>query len=154
MTHMSLQTQIKDGIKQAMLAKDPVRTGVLRGLSAGFTNELVAKGRKPQDELSDEEVLAVIKRQVKQRKDSIEQFEKGGRPDLAETEKAELAILETFLPKQMDEEEIIKIAEAKKAEMHITDKSKAGILVGAVVKATNGQADGARVKEIVDRLLT
>src|SRR4051812_32822269 len=104
---MSLHIQIKEGIKQSMLAKDTVRTGVLRGLVAGFTNELVAKGRKPQEELNDDEVLTVIKRQVKQRKDSIEQFEKGGRQDLVDTEKAELTILETFLPQQMSEDEII-----------------------------------------------
>jgi uncharacterized protein YqeY len=149
---MSLHIQIKEGIKQSMLAKNAVRTGVLRGLLAGFTNELVAKGRKPQEELNDDEVLAVIKRQVKQRKDSIEQFEKGGRQDLVDTEKAELTILETFLPQQMSEEEIIKIAEAKKMEMHITDKAKAGILVGAVMKATGGQADGGVVKRVVDKL--
>jgi uncharacterized protein YqeY len=149
---MSLHAHIKDGIKHSMLAKDPVRTGVLRGLVAGFVNELVAKGRKPQEELADDEVLAVIKRQVKQRKDSIEQFEKGGRPDLAESEKAELSILETFLPQQMSESDIRKIVEKKKAEMHITDKAKAGILVGAVIKETKGQADGGVIKKIVDSL--
>jgi uncharacterized protein YqeY len=151
---MSLQTNIRAGIKESMLNKDQVRTGVLRGLVAGFTNELVAKGRKPQEELTDEEAMAVIKRQVKQRKDSIEQFEKGGRADLADSEKAELAILETFLPASLSKDEIRKVAEAKKAEMNVTDKSKAGILVGAVMKALKGQADGADVKEVVDSLFS
>jgi uncharacterized protein YqeY len=68
---MSLQTDIKDEIKKAMLAKDAVRLGVMRGLSSAFTNELVAKSRTPQDSLTDEEALAVIKRAVKQRKDSF-----------------------------------------------------------------------------------
>jgi uncharacterized protein YqeY len=149
---MSLHLNIRAGIKESMLNKDQVRTGVLRGLVAGFTNELVAKGRKPQEELTDDEAMAVIKRQVKQRKDSIEQFEKGGRADLADTEKAELAILETFLPAAISKDEIKKVAEAKKAEMNVTDKSKAGILVGAVMKALKGQADGADVKEVVDSL--
>ncbi len=108
---MSLQTTIKDGIKQAMLARDPVKTNVLRGMVAAFTNELVAKGRKPQEELADEDCIAVIKRFVKQRKDSIEQFEKGNRADLADAEKAELAILQTFLPASMPKEEIKKVAE-------------------------------------------
>ena len=85
----------------AMKARDVVRTNVLRGLMASFTNEAVAKKRKPDEELSDEEVLVVIGRAVKQRKDSIEQFEKGGRADLAGVEKSELAILETYLPTQM-----------------------------------------------------
>ncbi|MBX4197704.1 GatB/YqeY domain-containing protein [Candidatus Parcubacteria bacterium] len=149
---MSLHLDIKEGIKKAMLAKDTVRTGVLRGLSAAFTNELVAKGKKPQEELPDEDAMTVIKRQVKQRKDSIEQFEKGGRKDLADTEKAELAILETFLPAAMSKDAIRKVAEAKKSQMNVTDKSKAGILVGAVMKELKGQADGADVKEVVDSL--
>ena len=74
-----LHEQIKNGIKEAMMAKDQVRLETLRGMSAAFTNELVAKGRKPNEILGDEEVLAVITRLSKQRKDSIEQFTKGGR---------------------------------------------------------------------------
>src|SRR4051812_31078050 len=109
---MSLQLTIKEEIKKAMLAKDPVRLNVMRGISAAFTNELVAKGQKPQDELKDEDGLAVIKRMVKQRKDSIEQFTKGGRADLANDEKAELAHLETFLPATMSKDAIRPIAEA------------------------------------------
>ncbi len=149
---MSLQTDIKDGIKQAMLAKDSVRTTVLKGLSAAFTNELVAKGRKPQDALADDEALAVVKRQVKQRKDSIEQFVKGGREDLATDEKAELVILEAFLPATMSKDDIRKVAEAKKAEMNVTDKAKLGMLIGAVAKELKGQADGADIKEVVESL--
>lgn len=149
---MSLHQDIKGGVKQAMLAKDQVRLAVLRGLSAAFTNELVNQKRPPQEELSDEDALAVIKRSVKQRKDSIDQFVKGGREDLAEGEKAELAVLETFLPAQMSREEIQKIAEAKKAEMGATDKTKLGQLMGAVMKETKGNADGNVVKEVVESL--
>src|SRR3989338_7625013 len=98
---MILHQDIKEQIKDSMKARDAVRLGVLRGLVAGFTNELVATKRMPTDELSDEEVSNVIRRAVKQRKDSIEQFEKGGRPELAESEKAELAVLEKYLPAQM-----------------------------------------------------
>jgi uncharacterized protein YqeY len=150
---MSLQTQIKEEIKQAMLAKDPVRLTVVRGISAAFTNELVAKGRKPQEELSDEDGIAVIKRLVKQRKDSIEQFTKGGRQDLVDTEKAELVILEKYLPTTMSKEDIKKVAGAKKAEMGVTDKSKMGILIGAVAKELKGKADGADIKMVVEELL-
>ena len=149
---MSLHTDIKNQIKDAMRTKDQVRLGVLRGLTAAFTNELVAQKRPPQEELSDADALAVIKRVVKQRKDSIDQFTKGGREDLAEGEKAELAVLETFLPAAMSKDEIRKIAEAKKAEMNVTDKAKAGILVGAVMKAAGGNADGNDVKEVVESL--
>jgi uncharacterized protein YqeY len=147
-----MQEQIRAKIKEAMIAKDSVRLGVLRGILASFTNELVAKGKTPQDTLPDEDCLNVIKRLGKQRKDSIEQFEKGGRPDLAESEKAELAVIETFLPATMSKDEIRKIAEAKKAELGITDKAKMGMLMGAVIKESKGNADGADVKEIVESL--
>ncbi|MES2436854.1 MAG: GatB/YqeY domain-containing protein [Patescibacteria group bacterium] len=150
---MSLQTDIKAGIKTAMLAKDPVKTNVLKGISAAMTNELVTIGRTPQAELSDEEVLTVIKRQVKQRKDSIAQFVEGGREDLAADEKAELAILETYLPAAMPKEEIKKVAEAKKAELGITDKAKMGMLIGAVAKELKGTAaEGSDIKEVVESL--
>jgi hypothetical protein len=147
---MSLQQQIKDGIKDAMKAREEVKLSVLRSLSAAFTNELVTKGRKPIDELSDEEALAVITRASKQRKDSIEQFEKGGRPELAESEKAELAVIEAFLPTLMTEDEIKIVVDAKKIELSATDKSKMGMFVGAVMKDLKGKADGALVKKIVE----
>jgi len=147
---MSLQQQIKDGIKDAMKAREEVKLSVLRSLSSAFTNELVAKGRKPIDELSDEEALTVITRASKQRKDSIDQFEKGGRPELAESEKAELAIIEAFLPTLMTEDEIKVVVAAKKAELNVTDKSKMGMFVGAVMKDLKGKADGALVKKVVE----
>ncbi|KKU70741.1 MAG: hypothetical protein UX94_C0001G0030 [Parcubacteria group bacterium GW2011_GWA2_47_21] len=150
---MSLHQQIKSQIKEAMLKKEALRLSVVRSLVAAFTNELVAKGRKPDGELTDDEALAVIKRAVKQRKDSVEQFKKGGRADLVEAEEAERKILETYLPAQMPREEIKKVAEAKKAALGIADKSKAGILVGAVMKELKGKADGADVKIIVEELL-
>jgi len=147
---MSLQQQIKDGIKDAMKAREEVKLSVLRSLSSAFTNELVAKGRKPVDELSDEEALAVITRASKQRKDSIDQFEKGGRPELAESEKAELTVIEAFLPTLMTEEEIKVVVAAKKIELNATDKSKLGMFVGAVMKDLKGKADGALVKKVVE----
>ena len=135
-----------------MIAKDTVGLSVYRGILSAFTNELVAKGRTPQDTLTDEEALAVVKKLAKQRKDSIEQFEKGGRSDLAESEKAELTVIETLLPASMSKDDIRKIAEAKKAELQITDKAKIGILMGAVIKESKGTAEGADVKEVVESL--
>ena len=111
---MTLQETIKGKLKEAMMAKDTVQMTVIRGLMSAFTNELVAIGRTPQDQLTDEEVLTVIRRGVKQRKDAIEQFTNGGRPDLAESEAAELKILEVYLPQMMSKDEIKAIAEAKK----------------------------------------
>jgi uncharacterized protein YqeY len=107
---MSIHQKIKSEIKEAMLAKNTEKLEVVRGLTAAFTNELVAKAKKPQDELTDEEALAVIRRAVKQRKDSIEQFKAGGRNDLAEKEGKELKILEIYLPQMMSLEDIEKIA--------------------------------------------
>jgi len=149
-----MQEQIKAKIKEAMLAKTPLELSVYRGISAAFVSEVMAKGKTPQDLLSDEDCLIVLKRLAKQRKDSIEQFEKGGRPELAESEKAELAIIEKLLPATMSLGDIRKVAEAKKAELGVTDKSKAGILTGAVMKELKGQADGADVKAVVDSLFS
>lgn len=147
-----LHEQIKSGIKEAMMAKDSVRLETLRAMVAGCTNELVAKGRKPNEMLTDEEVLSVITRLAKQRKDSIEQFKKGNREDLVKVEEAQLQILETYLPKMMDKSEVEKIARAKKEELSITDATKKGMLMSALMKDLKGKADGAVVKEVVDQL--
>lgn len=150
---MSLHQTLKDQIKEAMKAKDAVRLGVLRGLVTGCMNELVATKRTPQDELSDEEVLNVIRRAVKQRKDSIDQFIKGGREDLAGDEKAELAVLETYLPAMMSKEDVMVIAKAKMTELGVADKSKIGMFMGTLMKELKGKADGDVVKSVVDELL-
>lgn len=149
---MSLQNDIKSKIKDAMMAKDAVRLDVLRGMSSAFTNELVAKGRKPQDELPDEEAMTVIMRLAKQRKESIEQFNAGGREDLAAEEQAQLAIISEFLPEMMGEDEVTKIASAKKETMGITDPSKKGMLMAELMKELKGKADGTVVKTVVDKL--
>lgn len=150
---MSLHTDIKGQLKEAMKAKDEVRLRTVRGMLTSFTNELVATGKKPQDELDDASVLNVIKRLTKQRKDSITQFEAAGRQELADAEKAELAVLESYLPQMMSQEEIEPIAKAKLAEMGVTDKSKMGVAIGAVMKELGGKADGGDVKAVVERLL-
>jgi hypothetical protein len=147
-----LHDQIKNDLKTAMRAKDSVKLTTLRGLLAGFTNELVAQKKKPDEPVDDEMALSVIRRGVKQRKDAIEQFIKGGRPELADNEKAECAILEVYLPKMMSRDEIRKVAETKKAELGVTDKTKLGQLTGAIMKELKGRADGSDVKEVVDSL--
>ena len=149
-----MHDKIQNEIPNAMRAKDSVRLTTLRGVLAAFTNEAVALKRTPKDKLSDAEAITVIRRLVKQRKDSIEQFEKGDRKDLADNEKAELAVLEEFLPAQMSEEKVREIVLSKKEEMGITDKSKMGQLMGAVIKEAKGEADGALVKKIVEEILT
>lgn len=148
-----LSEKVRKELTEAMRAKDSLKMNTLRGLLAAFTNELVAKGIKPQEQISDADALNVIKRAVKQRKDSIEQFRKGGREDLAQKEEAELKILETYMPAQMSREQIEVVAKQMKDKLGVTDKSKIGVLVGAVMKELKGQADGAVVKEVVESLL-
>jgi len=150
MTH----EKIREEVKNAMKERNETKLLAMRGLLAAFTNELVTLKQKPNELLADDKALAVIKRQVKQRKDSIEQFEKGNRADLAGNEKKEIEFLLPYLPKEVSREEIEKIARAKKNELGITDKSKIGILTGAVMKETKGNTDGALVKEIVEKLFS
>ena len=148
---MSLHQTIKDEVKKSMIARDELRTMTLRGVLAAFTNEIIAK--KVSGELLDEnDALAVVKRLVKQRKDSIEQFTKGGRPELAEAEVKEMKILEAFLPASMPKDEILKVAVAMKAKLAVTDKSGTGKLIGAISKELKGKAEGSEIKEVVDSL--
>jgi uncharacterized protein YqeY len=119
---------------------------------AAFTNELVTQGRPPTDPLSDEDVLKVVKRLAKQRKDSIDQFVSAGRPELAEDEKAELAVIETFLPAQMSEAEIEEKVKARIAAEPV-DPTKKGQFVGTMMKELGSTADGAVVKAVIDRLV-
>ena len=147
---MSLHTTIKDGIKDAMRAKDTTRLTVLRALSSSFTNELIAKKRKPDEELSDEDVLTVLSREANRRKDASEQFRIAGRADLAEQEEAELAIIQAFLPEQMSQEEVVAAVTAKKAELGITDNAQKGQLMGALMKDLKGRADGKMVQDAVE----
>ncbi len=153
MVHMSLNQKIKDEVKEAMLARDTVRLNTLRGLLAAFTNEVVAKKRKPSEELTDDEAMDVIRRSVKQRKDSIEQFTAGGRMDLVKSEQAELDILATYLPQMMSRDEIKKVVMAKKTELGVSDKTGAGKLMGVVMKELKGKADGEDVKAVMEQLL-
>ncbi len=149
---MSIIEQIKSDMKDAMRAKDQATLTTIRGIISACTNELVATGKTPQDEVTDELALVVLKRSSKQRKDAIEQYSKGGREDLVENEKIELAVIEKYLPATMSKDLIRTIAEKKIADFG-GDKSKMGQIIGAVLKETAGQADGADVKAVVIELL-
>jgi uncharacterized protein YqeY len=150
---MTIHETIKKGIPDAMRAKDTARLTVLRSLTSALTNEAVAKKLGPDALLADDDALAVLKRAANQRKDSIEQFEGAGRADLAEPEKAELAIIEEYLPAMMPRAEVEAFAKAKLAELGISAKSESGKAIGALMKELKGKADGADVKAAVDSLL-
>jgi len=149
---MSLHKQIKDGIKEAMIKKDTLVLTVLRNISATFTNEMLAK-KITTPEISDDDAIAIIRRLVKQRKDSIEQFTKGNRMDLVKTEEAEMKILDTFLPQMMSKEEVEKVVKAKVAEAGTIDKAKLGQFMGGIMKELKGKADGMMVKQILEELV-
>ncbi len=152
---MNIKEQLRNDMKNAMRARDNEEVTVLRSILAAFTNELVAQKRKPSDELSDDDVLKVIRRAAKQRKDSIEQFTKGGRQELADKEQRELEMIEAYLPATATAEEITKVAEAKVAEMNAAgDMSKMGAVMGAVMQELSGNADGNDVKVVVAKLLS
>ena len=138
----------------AMKAKDDLRRDTLRGALAAFTNELVAKGRKPTEELADNDAVTVLKRLGKQRKEAAEVYTIGGRAELAEKELSELKIIEAYLPQTASREEIEKVARAKKEALGVTDASGIGKLTGAVMKEFAGRADGNEVKEVVQKILS
>lgn len=149
-----LTKTVRDDMTAAMKARDSVRVDTLRGALTAFTNELVAKGKKPTEELPDADAIAVLKRLAKQRKEAADQYEKGGRAELAGKERAELAIIEAYLPSMMGRDEIEKVARAKKEELGVTDSSGAGKLTGAIMKELAGRADGNDVREVVHALFT
>jgi len=151
---MTIHETLKSSIHEALRARDEVRLRTLRSLVTAMTNEVVAKKRKPGEYLTDDESIAVLKRAASQRKDSIEQFEKASRNDLVKPEKAELAIIETYLPMMMSQEEIVTIAKAKMAEMGVSSKADAGKFTGALMKELKNKADGGAVKAVVDNLLS
>ncbi|MEK7076724.1 MAG: GatB/YqeY domain-containing protein [Patescibacteria group bacterium] len=151
---MPIHETLKKSIPEALRTRDEVRLRTLRSLVTAMTNEVIAKKRKPDEYLNDDEAITVVKRAVNQRKDSIAQFEKALRDDLVEPEKAELAILESYLPSQMSREEIEVIAKAKMAEMNVSSKADAGKFTGALMKDLKGRADGGDVKAVVDSLFS
>lgn len=136
-----------------MKARDDVALRTYRSLVTAMTNEVVAKKRKPDEFLADEEAIVVLKRAVNQRKDSIEQFTNAGRVELAEPEQQELGIISTLLPAQLTKEEIEAIVKAKIEELGFSDKSQIGKFMGAVMKEMAGNADGTVVKEVIEALL-
>ncbi len=148
---MTIHKQIKDSIKEAMVAKDTLKLTTLRGVQAAIMNEMVAK-KINAEEMGDEDTLAIIRRLVKQRKDSIEQFTKGNRMDLVEAEKAEMEILEKYLPQMMSREDVKKVVEQKISEAGTIDKTKMGQFMGSIMKDLKGKADGMIVKEVIEEL--
>ena len=147
---MTLQEKLGQEIKSAMLARDADRLGALRLLKSALG--YVQMERKTES-LSDAEFIAVAQKEVKKRRDSIEQFEKGGRPELAEKEKKEIAVLETFLPKALSPEELDQLVKAAIQEVGATSKKDMGAVMKAAQARAAGRADGKTLSAAVARLL-
>lgn len=143
-------TTINEQIKEALKKGDSIRVSTLRLLSNALHNEWIAK----QKELIEEDELAVLRRQAKQREEAIIAYEKGGRKELAEKERQELAILKEFLPAQMPQEELSKIVEQVISEVGAAGPQDFGRVMGAVMGKVAGKADGNTVAEQVRKKLT
>ncbi len=147
---MPLQQTIQDEIKKAMLAKDADRLGTLRLLKSALGYLQI---EKKTDNLSDAEVVAVIQKEVKKRRDSVEQYEAGNRPELAAKEKQEIGILETFLPKPLSPDELDQLIRSTIQEIGATSKKEMGTVIKAVQAKSAGRADGKAISSAVSKLL-
>jgi len=147
---MSFQARLSSEIKAAMLAKDAGRLSTLRLLKSAVAYiELEHK----TDSLSDSEFVAVVQKEIKKRRDSIEQFEKGGRLELAEKEKKEIPVLETFLPQPLSPAELEQLVKTTIQELGATTKKEMGPVIKAVQAKAAGRADGKSISTVVGKLL-
>lgn len=144
---MGIKTQVQAELVAAMKNKDDLKLQTLRLLSNAIHNEEIAKG----SELDEAGIHTVVKREVKKRKEAIESYTAGGRPELAEKEAAEAKILEAYLPSAMSEDEMVKIVDA---EIAANPGAKAGQIIGAVMKKAGSQADGTVVAKLVNAKLS
>lgn len=143
---MSLKNQIQADLSEAMKAKDETKVSALRMLKSAITNWEVKGERK---EAKDEDIMPLVKKEIKQRRDSAQQYREGNRPELAEKEEKEIEVLEKYLPQQMSEEEIKKVVQEVIAELGASSKQDFGKVMGAVMGKLKGQADGGIVNKIV-----
>jgi uncharacterized protein YqeY len=150
---MILQERVDTDLKEAMRAKDTRKLGVLRMLKAALKYTAIAKPGA-EAELSDAEAAQVVRKQVKQRQDSIESFEKGGRAELAAKEKEELLILNTYLPQAMSSDELTEVVRETIAETGATSKAQMGNVMKALQAKVAGRADGKTMSQEVSRQLS
>ena len=149
---MTLPERIDSDLKEAMRAKDAARLGVLRMLKSALKNVAIEKGGASA-QLDDAEAAQVVRKQVKQRQDSIESFEKGGRPELAAKEKDELAILNSYLPQAMSADELAQAVRETIAEVGATSRAQMGAVMKALQAKVAGRADGRALSAEVQKQL-
>ena len=146
---MSLKDQVSDDIKTAMKAKDKVRLETVRSIKKVILEKETTVRAKGQDGLTEAEELEILVQQAKQRRDSVEQYRKAGRDDLADKEAAELVIIETYLPAQLSDEEIGAVIEAVIEKVGASSPKDMGKVMGPAMKELKGKADGKKVQELV-----
>jgi uncharacterized protein YqeY len=150
---MTLQAQVDNDIKDAMRAKDMPRLNTLRMLKTAMKNAAIEKGGADAV-LDDVESSAIIRKQIKQRQDSIEGFEKGGRPELAANEKVEIDVLSAYLPQQLSSEEVATLVKEAIAEAGATSKQQMGAVMKIVTAKAAGRADGRALSSEVQKQLS
>jgi uncharacterized protein len=148
---MSLLERLNNDMKQAMKNKEKDKLSVIRMIKATLQNEAIKLGKQ---ELSEEEELTVLSREMKQRKDSLHEFDKAGREDLVEKLQQEIAVVELYMPKQLSEEEITAIIKEAIVEVGATSKADMGKVMSAIMPKLKGKADGSLVNKLVQQHLS
>ncbi|HWJ80512.1 MAG TPA: GatB/YqeY domain-containing protein [Niallia sp.] len=147
---MSLLERLNNDMKQAMKNKEKDKLVVIRMIKAAIQNETIKLGR----DLSEEDELSVLSREVKQRKDSLHEFEKAGREDLVDKVRAELKHVEIYMPEQLSEEELAEIVQQTVSEVGATSKKEMGKVMAALMPKVKGKADGSLVNKLVQQHLS
>jgi uncharacterized protein YqeY len=148
---MSLLERLNNDMKQAMKNKEKDKLSVIRMIKATMQNEAIKLGKQ---ELSEEEELTVLSREMKQRKDSLHEFDKAGRNDLVEKLQQEITVVEIYMPKQLSEEEIADIVKQAIVEVDATSKADMGKVMSAIMPKVKGKADGSLVNKLVQQHLS
>ena len=151
---MSLKERIGEDIKSAMKAKDKIRLETVRGIKKAILEKEVALRPKGQDSLTEEHEIELLAQLAKQRRDSIEQYSNAGRDDLADKERQELAILETYLPEQINDTELESIVDEIIASVGATSPKDLGKVMGVAMKQLKGKADGKKIQALVKSKLS
>ncbi|HKK25819.1 MAG TPA: GatB/YqeY domain-containing protein [Gracilimonas sp.] len=146
---MNIQDKIISDIKEAMKAKEQDKLRVLRSLKAKLMEKEISERKGGEAKLSDDQAVEVLMKAAKQRKESIEQFEDGGRNDLAENEKKELKIIEAYLPEMMSEEEVREVVKEKIEQLGASGMQDMGKVMGPLMGQLKGKADGSLVSKLV-----
>ncbi|AST06734.1 hypothetical protein AF2641_07625 [Anoxybacillus flavithermus] len=147
---MSLLERLNNDMKQAMKNKEKDKLSVIRMVKSALQNEAIKLGKT----LTEDEELTVLSRELKQRKDSLQEFEKAGRTDLVDKVKEEITVLELYMPKQLSEEELTQIVKETIAEVGASSKADMGKVMGAIMPKVKGKADGSLVNKLVQQHLS